>query len=346
MVLDDGSRLKSLDITGSGTSTVDWASLSPEALAQVLVILDKGSFSLERPNEGPTYKFIVKPGKTNTWSINGLSPDYVRSLFNKIAENSVMNTKSLWLGFYGGDIPHIRPELVSQVVARLEKFWATRGLLTAGQISAVFSRLSLVQDHSLRTLILRSNNLSAVPPDVLVAAISGLQEVRLWNTELTTHQISALFTELSVVRDLRLRTLDLRDNNLKLVPTEVLVAGISGLEVVELERTGLTKEQLIGVLSGLSALGCDLRLKTLDLEWNRLKSVPADILVAGISGLEVVNLMGTDLTIDQLTGIYRMIADRKSSRLRMIKLGGNKGRGSICQDLLDRAQLNQSVRII
>ena len=36
-VLDEGSHLKSLDIAGSGASSVDWALLSPDMLAQVLV---------------------------------------------------------------------------------------------------------------------------------------------------------------------------------------------------------------------------------------------------------------------------------------------------------------------
>lgn len=345
-VLDDGKHLKSFDIAGSGLSSVDWGSLSQVLLAQVLVILEKGSFSVERPNDGQTYNLIVRPGKTDTWSISNLSPDYVRSFFKMIAESSVMNMKSLWLGYYGGNIPHIQPDLVSQAVTKLEKFWATRGLLTAGQISAVFSRLSVVREHKMRTLILRSNNLSSVPTDILVAAISSLEEVRLWNTELTTQQISAIFTELSVLKDHKLRTLDLRDNKLRSVPTEILVAGISGLEVVELERTSLTKQQLTGIFTGLSVQGCDLKLKTLDLEWSSLKSVPTDILVAGISGLEVVNLMGTSLTREQLTGIYMMVADRRCSRLRRIKLGGNNDRSSVSQDLWERAQLNQSVRII
>ena len=39
VVMDDGSQLNSLDITGSGASSVDWASLPPEILAQVLVSL-------------------------------------------------------------------------------------------------------------------------------------------------------------------------------------------------------------------------------------------------------------------------------------------------------------------
>ena len=53
-VLDDGSQLKSLDIAGSGISSIDWASLSPPLLAQFLVILEEGRFNLWRQGNPQT----------------------------------------------------------------------------------------------------------------------------------------------------------------------------------------------------------------------------------------------------------------------------------------------------
>ena len=50
-------------------------------------------------------------------------------------------------------------------------------------------------------------------------------------------------------------------------------------------------------------------------------------------------------TTEQLTGIYRMVADRRCPRLREINLGGNNRSSSISQDLQDRAGLNESVFI-
>ena len=86
------------------------------------------------------------------------------------------------------------------------------------------------------------------------------------------------------------------------------------------------------------------KLKTLDLFYNNLSSVPTETLVAGISGLEEVNLAGTKLTSEQLTGIYRMVADRRCPRLRKIKLGRND-LSSVSQDIQDSARLNGSVQI-
>ena len=85
-------------------------------------------------------------------------------------------------------------------------------------------------------------------------------------------------------------------------------------------------------------------MKTLILNKNNLSSVPTQMLVAVISGLEEVYLTETELTTEQLTGIYRMVADRRCSRLRKINLYGND-HSSVSQDIQDRAGLNESVYI-
>ena len=131
--------------------------------------------------------------------------------------------------------------------------------------------------------------------------------------------------------------------NLSSVHTDLLVGAISGLENVRLTGTELTSEKLTGILTELSVVK-DHKLKTLKLSWNDLRSVPTDILVAGISGLEVVWLQHTKLTREQLTGIYRMLADRRSSSLRQIILWGIDI-SEVSQDLRNRAALNESVRI-
>ena len=308
-----------------------------------------------------------------------------------------MNMKELSLNSYG-QIPHIPPELLSQAVIKLDTFQAKGAFLTAAQISAVFTRLSVVDDQKLKTLNLYKNNLSSVPTQILVAGISEVEEVKL-AIRLTTEQFTGIFTRLSVLEVLKLKTLDLSFNDLSIVPTETLVAGISGLEKVNLAGTRLTTEQLIGIFRGLSVLE-DHKLKTLELNSYDLSSVPTDILVAGIFGLEKMNLAGTwltteqltgiftglsvledhklktlilnknnlssvptqmlvavisgleevyltqtELTSEQLTGIYRMVADRRCPRLREINLGGNNRSSSISQDLQDRAGLNESVFI-
>ena len=188
------------------------------------------------------------------------------------------------------------------------------------------------------------NILSLVPTETLVRGISGIEEVSFFRTRLTTEQLTAIFTQLSRSEDHKLRILDFAGNNLSSVPTETMLTGISGLVEVALSYTRPTTEQLTGIFTRLSTLD-DHKLRILHVENNDISSVPPETLVAGVSGLVEVDLSGTNLTTEQLTGIYRMVAERKSSRLRLISINGNN-LSSISRDLREGVKLNQSVKLI
>ena len=208
VVLDDKSNLKSLDIAGSGASSVDWFSLTPELLAQVLVCVDEGNFRLtsELPFD-PLYELTVRCGE-NKVDMYCLSLDHVSSLFQMIAESSVMNIKELNLN-YEGQIPHIPPELLSQAVTKLERFQSQAafldGVLTAPQISAVFSSLSAEKENKLKLLNLAYHNLSLVHTEILVAGISQVEEVNLAGTLLTSEELTGIYRMVADRRCSRLR---------------------------------------------------------------------------------------------------------------------------------------------
>ena len=164
-------------------------------MAKVLVSLDKGNFDLNRT--GPKYELEVRPFQSNWWNIYNLSPDHVIILFKMIAECSVMNMKLLDL--YNCNIPHIPAELLSQAVTKLETFRGNDDVLTAAQISAVFTRLSVEGNHKLKTFNLFYNNLRSVPTETLVAGISGLEEVNLAGTKLTTEQLTGIYRMVAVL---------------------------------------------------------------------------------------------------------------------------------------------------
>ena len=124
----------------------------------------------------------------------------------------------------GSDLPHIPVEVLIQAVTKLENF--STSTLRPSQVTAVLTRLS-VGNHKLRRLSLPWINLTSVPTDVLVAVISGLVEVGLRETQLTTRQLTGIFTMLSTMKEHQLRKLDLTDNDLSSVPADILVAGIS-----------------------------------------------------------------------------------------------------------------------
>ena len=266
--------------------------------------------------------------------------DQVSALFSKMAGSEEMRLRKLELTRV--NISHISPDIVSQAAANLEIFNALDCELAPEQVAAIFTKLSTLKNHKLRVLKLNWNKLTSVPTEALAGGIHGLEELDLRCTKLTTEQITGIFAKLSTLKDHKLRVLRLDWNYLSLVPPETLVAGISGLEEVGLVRAMLTTGQVSALLTRLAAP--DHQLRSLNLDANNLSSVPTESLVGGISGLERVCLYDTWLTVEHVTGIYRMIADRKCSRLRQINLGGNN-RISISPELRDAAKLNEPVKI-
>ena len=109
-----------------------------------------------------------------------------------------------------------------------------------------------------------------------------------------------MFTKLSKLEDHKVRSLSLATelNDLSSIPTETLVRGISGLEAVGLSGVDLTIEQVSAIFSQVSTLE-NHKLRMLKTANNDLSSIPSDILVSGISYLEKVDLMRTNMTTDQ-----------------------------------------------
>jgi len=215
--------------------------------------------------------------------------------------------------------------------------------LSQDHVNNLFQMIAKSSVMNMNLLYLSSKfQIAHIPPKLFSHVVTKLEIIWAGGV-LTAGQISAVFNRLSVVKDQKLKNLDLAYNDLSSVPTEILVGGISGLEHVKLMGTKLTTEQLTGIFTRLSVLE-DHKLKTLNLRHNSLSLVPTDILVAGISGLEYATLCGTRLTTEQLSGIYRMVADRRCSRLREIKISRYHP-SSISQDIQDRAKLNESVKI-
>ena len=166
---------------------------------------------------------------------------------------------------------------------------------------------------------------------------------KMWNIfSFTPENVTSLLTEIADSSVMNTKSLRV-DWKIPHISPELLSRAVTKLERFEAPRSRLTADQISAVFTSLSATK-EHKLEYLDLRLNDLVSVPADIMAAGISGLEAVLLNVTQLTGEQLSGIYRMVADRRCSRLREIKISRYHP-SSISQDIQDRAKLNESVKI-
>ena len=260
----------------------------------------------------------------------------------KIANSDHLRLKELSL--IRVDIAIICPLLVSEAAVKLEKFSTSldnsSSFTNPGLVGVIVQRIGQCRNLRLRELKMNNTKLSSVPESILVGAISRLEKLSLSSSSLTASQLMAIFTLLSSSVHHKLRSLDLSFNDLSSVPTELLATALtSGPEEVILNQTSLTVVQLTGIFTQLS-LSEHHKVRILDLSNNNLSSVPAETLVTAImSGVREVRLPRTNLTADQLTGIYTTLVDRKPQSLRRINLDGND-HSSIPSDLLERSELN------
>ena len=85
------------------------------------------------------------------------------------------------------------------------------------------------------------------------------------------------------------------------------------------------------------------KLRVLYLNDRNLSGVAPDILVEAVARLERVDLSDTDLTTDQLTGIFRLLADRMSIKLKWISIRGNNRINEVTDRLRKKAVKNHMV---
>ena len=106
---------------------------------------------------------------------------------------------------------------------------------------------AVVRHPGLRTLDLSLTDLSSVEPELPARLAHKLEDLDMWNTELTTRQLEAVLK--AATTSSTLRKLNLGNNNLSLVEPELLARAVNRLVDVDIRHTLLTKEQVEAILS-------------------------------------------------------------------------------------------------
>ena len=147
------------------------------------------------------------------------------------------------------------------------------------------------------------------PHSPLHRAVTALEEVRLWNSGLTTAQAAAMCASL-VGGSHNLRRLMLTRTNLSTVEPGLLARALSQLEAVWLGRCQLTTGQLTALCKMLSS---NCQLKRLDLSANDLSAVPPALLARAVTGLEEVGLREAHVTTHQWEELFTVLAEPRGS---------------------------------
>ena len=140
------------------------------------------------------------------------------------------------------NLTSLEPGLLARAVARLQELQLSYTCITSQQAEDVFTTLS--ESSPLSRLHIVATGLTTVSPRLLATALARIKDVRLWHTNLSRQQATAIFSAVSV--DARLKTLSLGYNSaLASVEPGLLARKVNMLEEVELEpESCLTRLQV------------------------------------------------------------------------------------------------------
>ena len=132
------------------------------------------------------------------FSGSDLTPVQLEAVFTMLAIQQPGGSKLKRLGFGIGetDLSGLSPELLLGAISRLEGFALYESNLTAEQLEAVFTMLASQQPggSKLKILGFGETDLSGLSPELLLGAISRLEEFGLYGTTLTEEQVNAILS--------------------------------------------------------------------------------------------------------------------------------------------------------
>ena len=270
-----------------------------------------------------------------------LSPGHLTSLYKLVGCRGPGTLRELIIS--RNDHSAVPADLLATALTRLEKVKMFRCNLSPGQLQAVFIKLAAAQG-ALHHLDLGGHNMTLVPAELLVEAISRLESVMLSSRSLTMDQLIVLYQMVAERRSVALRELVVSRNVHCAVPSDILATALIRLVKVDMFYCNLSAEQLQTLFSKIATNAETSTLRYLDVSFSKASLVPVEVLTGALVTLEAVMLQGCCLTLDQLEALYSMVAERRSGRLVELRVVNNNT-GSVSQSLRDEAELNTEVRI-
>ena len=121
-----------------------------------------------------------------------LTVEQISAIFSDICDRSSLTLKVLDLPC-DHKISKVEPGLMARAITKLETVNVNSIHLTVEQISAIFSDICDRSSLTLKVLDLSLNyNVGGMEPGLMARAVTRLETVNLWQTDLTVEQKSAI----------------------------------------------------------------------------------------------------------------------------------------------------------
>ena len=235
--------------------------------------------------------------------------------------SEIMSYKSLYgfLDISQQDLTGLAPEILPRLFSRMSWIFLKNVTLSPDQVSQLFSSLAESEKCELNYLYYIGSDLSSVSPESLSRAAVRLTKLELYETQLRSEQVTALFRLFEERGESKLEYLDLGHNNLSSVPAASLATAVGRLKEVKFSYSQLSGDQWTRIFLSI-ADSPDLRLTVLDAYGNDLSAVSPELLSRALVRLEEADLHMTDLTPQQVTAIFLRLAEAEAEQLKLTKL--------------------------
>ena len=164
--------------------------------------------------------------------------------------------------------------------------------------------------------------LASLGPGLLARTLTGLQQVWLWNTDLTCQQAETILTAIQDP-DSQLRVLHMGGNSeLSSVDPGLLAGAARRLEDLMVWGKQLTIQQAEAILTAVCG---GTKMRQLSIRYTSLSLLEPELLARSLISVISVDLRNTQLTSQQIQAILKAITS--SSKLKKLNIGGNNMSG-------------------
>ena len=107
----------------------------------------------------------------------------------------------------------VSPTILTEAIVSLEKISIPKSSLTANQLTSIFQMIAESEETKLRHINISGNDLSSVPSEFISRSVVKLEMVNLEDCHLTIDQMTEIFDGITESTRLRLKELNIRDND-------------------------------------------------------------------------------------------------------------------------------------
>ena len=164
---------------------------------------------------------VVSEAAVRLETLAVISPGLTGEFFQRVGD--CLDPRLRELSVKHEDLSSVEPSVLVGAISRLERLTLFCCNLSASQLTAVFSQFSVSEHHRLKFIRLAHNDLSSVPPELLVTALmSGLEDVDLYKTNLTPVQLTEIYTMVADRKPQRLGRITLSRNDHSSIPPDLI----------------------------------------------------------------------------------------------------------------------------